>query len=64
MVGEYLKWRSDLIGLSTEEKPLTGEKVVDGSTFYEVDTGKFFIFYKGTWYEQGAEETSNSESEE
>lgn len=41
--------RKDLIGLSTETKP-TGE--VDGTTFYEVDTSKFFIIYNGTWYEQ------------
>lgn len=41
--------RKDLIGLSTETKP-TDE--VDGTTFYEVDTSKFFIIYNGTWYEQ------------
>lgn len=41
--------RTDLVGLSTEEKPSTQ---VDGTTFYEVDTGVFFIYYKGTWYQQ------------
>lgn len=41
--------RKDLIGLSTETKP-TNE--VDGTTYYEVDTSKFFIIYNGTWYEQ------------
>lgn len=41
--------RKDLIGLSDETKP-TDE--VDGTTFYEVDTGAFFIYYDGTWYEQ------------
>lgn len=41
--------RKDLIGLSSETKP-TDE--VDGTTFYEVDTSKFFIIYNGTWYEQ------------
>ena len=43
------KERKDLIGLSEETKP-TDE--VDGTTFYEVDTSKFFIIYNGTWYEQ------------
>lgn len=43
------KGRKDLIGLSTETKP-TDE--ADGTTFYEVDTGAFFIYYEGTWYEQ------------
>ena len=41
--------RSDIVGLSTEEKPLNQQ---DGTTFYEVDTGVFFIYYKGTWYQQ------------
>lgn len=43
------KERKDLIGLAEETKP-TDE--VDGTTFYEVDTSKFFIIYNGTWYEQ------------
>ena len=47
---EDFKTRYDYIGLSTEDKP-TGE-AVSGSTFYEVDTGAFFIFYKDNWYEQ------------
>lgn len=42
-------YKSDLIGLSTEEKP---SNQLDGTTFYEVDTSKFYIYYKGTWYEQ------------
>lgn len=46
---EFWKERIDLIGLSNETKP-TNE--VNGSTFYEVDTSKFFIIYNGTWYEQ------------
>lgn len=41
--------RTDIIGLSTEEKPLNQQ---EGTTFYEVDAGVFFIYYKGTWYEQ------------
>ena len=42
--------RQDIIGLSSETKP---ENAVNGDTFYEVDTSAFFIFYEGTWYEQG-----------
>lgn len=42
-------WRVDLVKLSSEEKP-TGQ--IDGTTLYEVDTSKFFIYYKGQWYEQ------------
>lgn len=44
------KTRYDYIGLSTEDKP--SEKAVNGTTFYEVDTATFFIFYNGQWYEQ------------
>lgn len=48
-----IKQRYDFVGLSTEIKPdNTNEKVVNGSTFYEVDTSKLFIYYNGTWYEQ------------
>ena len=41
---------SDYIGLSTETKET--ENIVDGSTFWEVDTSTLFIFYNGQWYEQ------------
>lgn len=40
----------DFVGLSSETKETEG--ISNGSTFYEVDTSKLFIFYKGTWYEQ------------
>ena len=49
------KFRFDLIGLSTENKPLKAEDgtvLASGTTFYEVDTGKFYILYKEQWYEQ------------
>ena len=39
------------IGLSTEKKP-DASSVVKGATFYEVDTGKLWIAYKGQWYDQ------------
>lgn len=41
---------TDYIGLSTETKETEG--IIDGSTYYEVDTGTLFVFYKGQWYEQ------------
>lgn len=49
MVTNYWKEREDLMGLSTEEKP---QDVADGTTFYEVNTANFYIFYGGTWYNQ------------
>lgn len=45
-----MKTRFDYLGLSTEDKPT--EKAVNGSTYYEVDTSKFYIYYDGEWYEQ------------
>ena len=51
MSTEYIA-RNDYLGLSTEAKP---SPVVDGTTFFEVDTEKFYIYYKGEWYEMGAE---------
>ena len=44
------KTRYDYLGLSSDEKPT--KKAVNGSTFYETDSSKFFIFYDGIWYEQ------------
>ena len=46
---EDFKTRFDYLGKSTDTKPMDG---VDGSTFYEVDTSAFFIFYDGQWFEQ------------
>lgn len=46
----FLKTRFDFLGLSTELKPTD---CVDGSTYYEVDTSLFYIFYKNNWYVQG-----------
>ena len=52
-------YRFDYLRLSSEDKP---EPVVDGSSLYEVDTQKLYIYYKGTWYLQGedTEESSNA----
>ena len=57
----YWDHRKDMIGLSTESKP-TNE--VDGTTFYEVDTSEFYIFYKGTWYLQGTTAETVSDVDE
>lgn len=48
----YTRW--DFIGLSTEDKPTaeTSKKVCDGSTYYEADTSKLFVYYASTWYEK------------
>lgn len=43
--------RYDDIGLSTEPKP-DATNAAKGATYYEVDTGKFWIAYKGQWYDQ------------
>lgn len=52
MVANHYRW--DFIGLSTQAKPTpaTSEKVVDGSTFYEANTSKLFVFCKNNWYEK------------
>lgn len=39
----------DLVGLSTDTKPTD---VKNGSTFLEVNTSDFYIFYEGDWYIQ------------
>lgn len=54
MVTQHYRW--DFIGLSSYDKPTpeTSEKVVDGSTYYEADTSKLYIFYNDTWYEKTA----------
>ena len=53
---DKIHYRWDFIGLSTDSKPTPEEspKVVDGSTFYESDTSKLYVFYKDTWYEKTA----------
>ena len=53
MVAHHYRW--DFIGLSTDEKPTADdEKVTDGSTFYESDTSKYYIWYDDQWYEKVA----------
>lgn len=55
-------FRFDYLGLKDESKP-AATSVADGSTFYEVDTGKLYLAYKGTWYDQDFSDTQE-ESEE
>ena len=40
-MSEFLKYRLDFVRLSNEDKP--NSDIRDGSTCYEVDTGKLFI---------------------
>lgn len=53
MVAQNYRW--DFIGLSTDSKPAaTNPKVADGSTYYESNTSKLFVWYKDRWYEKTA----------
>lgn len=49
---QYIRW--DFLGLSTDTKPTptTSEDVTDGSTYYEVDTSKLYVYYGNNWYEK------------
>lgn len=56
--------RWDFIGLSTDSKPTaTSNKVVDGSTFYEVDTSKLYIWVNNEWYEKTSNVLTNLEKQ-
>ena len=46
-----MKFRIDIVGLSTEDKPTEG--INNGTTYYTVDTQELYIYYKGQWYKQG-----------
>ena len=49
-----IHYRWDFIGLSTDSKPTasTSPKVVNGSTYYEADTSKLYVWYDNQWYEK------------
>ena len=53
---DKIHYRWDFIGLSTDSKPTTSTspKVVDGSTYYEADTSKLYVWYTDQWYEKEA----------
>lgn len=53
------RFRVDTLKLSTEDLPIAE---ADGTTCYEVDTMKLYIYYKGKWYLQ--EEVSTEETQE
>lgn len=53
------RFRVDTLKLSTEDLPIAE---ADGTTCYEVDTMKLYIYYKGEWYPQ--EEVSTEERNE
>lgn len=54
--------RWDFIGLSTDSKPTPAtHRVVDGSTFFEADTSKLYIWTRGTWYNKTSDVQTNIE---
>ena len=46
----FTRWY--FLGLSSETKPTPelDKRVVNGSTFFEADTSRLFIWYKSQWY--------------
>ena len=53
MVAGHFRW--DFYGLSTDSKPTaTNPRVADGSTYYEADTSKLYVWYNDQWYEKQA----------
>lgn len=53
MVANHFRW--DFIGLSTDTKPTADNpRVADGSTYYESNTSKVYVWYKDRWYEKTA----------
>lgn len=53
MVAQHYRW--DFYGLSTDSKPdATNPKVANGSTYYEADTSKLYVWYNDQWYEKTA----------
>ena len=53
--------RLDIVILSTETKPT--ENLKNGSTLYEVDTAKLYVWYKGSWYDEGGNEVVEENTE-
>ena len=53
--------RLDIVILSTEEKPT--ENLKNGSTLYEVDTAKLYVWYEGSWYDEEGNVVGDSSSE-
>ena len=55
------RFRVDTLKLSTEDLPMAE---ADGTTCYEVDTMKLYIYYKGEWYPQEEVTTEETQEEE
>ena len=55
------RFRVDTLKLSTEDLPIAE---ADGTTCYEVDTMKLYIYYKGEWYLQEEVTTEETQEEE
>ena len=55
------RFRVDTLKLSTEDLPVAE---ADGTTCYEVDTMKLYIYYKGKWYLQEEVTTEETQEEE
>ena len=55
------RFRVDTLKLSTEDLPIAE---ADGTTCYEVDTMKLYIYYKGEWYLQEEVTTEETNEEE
>ena len=55
--------RWDFIGLSSESKPTpaTSKMVVDGSTFFEADTSRLYIWTNDQWYRKTSDVQTNIE---
>lgn len=62
-MSQIARFRVDTLKLADEDMPIAE---ADGTTCYEVDTGIFYIYYKGEWYAQGVtpEETDDTEPTE
>ena len=61
MVAQHYRW--DFYGLSTDSKPdATNPKVANGSTYYEADTSKLYVWYKDQWYEKASTGGGGSEA--
>lgn len=65
MVASPNEYRWDFLGLSTDTKPTpeTSENVTNGSTYYEVNTSKLYVYYGTQWYEKASTGGGSSDFE-
>ena len=58
------KTRWDFIGISSESKPTAdSHRVTDGSTYYEADTSKLYVWVNDQWYEKTSNVLTNLEKQ-